>query len=756
VGTYKVRITGPFNPFPGLESVATNFTLSTGNALVLDQPQPATVLLGTDVVLTSRAGGDRNQRSVQWRRNGAQILGEDTDTLRLPAITLAQAGDYTFRVDNRVGTRATSAISQPAAVVVVENPGLVVAGQIGKTVRLTVNVANPPRVRPTFKWMKNGIEIPEKGFSGRYTGTETKTLTITKLELTDADVFTCRVTGAAGTDPVVGGTQYLRVYDGVPAIVTTTPPPVGRVGATYSWKVPVTSDLPPDSSNPVPGRVAPDRYSATGLPPGLKINATTGVISGVPTAATRTAPGYAVTITVSNGVRATPAQAAAARWQTFIDIKPLPLGVAGTYAGPVERSSVLNSQMGGRFDMTVTTTGSISGRLVLGATTLPFKGAFNMPIDPLTGDLTAPITASIPIPATRTTPALSVDFALGITPPAVAGQPPVTVLVGSPAITAYGGTPRQVAVAFSAWRNNFAARAVADVSMTAAAFQGIYNFAFALPLADPLVANDGKVPQGSGFASMNVAVAGTYILSGRTADGESLTGSAWVGPQGQCFLFAPLYTTTPKGSLLGRFEILSGATPAENDISGNLDWIRPANPRATHRLYKNGFGLPGTPVTEPVGLELFGGRFLPPPAAGTFFDLNPAVPGPVNFQADLTFSEDRALSAPIAMDDPLNYNPNLTGITVKARTVVTPLPTVFASTRLAPVHSTGAFSGSFIIKDNNNLTRRSSFQGLMVPVRAGPSVDKVGLGYFILDQRPVGLEKPTTSPQRSGLVQLQD
>lgn len=127
-------------------------------------------------------------------------------------------------------------------------------------------------------------------------------------------------------------------------------------------------------------------------------------------------------------------------------------------------------------------------------------------------------------------------------------------------------------------------------------------------------------------------------------------------------------------------------------------------------------------------LDVFGGRYLVPAATGTMFDLNPAVPGPVNISASLTFAENRKLIGSIAMDDP-TYNPSYNGITVKARSVVTPLPSSLAKTTLTPVHNTGAFSGNFAIQDNNRLIRRSTFQGLMIRVRSLGA--RIWLGWVI-------------------------
>lgn len=749
VGTYQVKVIGPFNPAPGLLSQVCDFTLSSGNAVVLDAPVSQTLLQGDDMVLTAQAGGDNNRRVLQWRRGATQLFGEESDTLNVPDITLAQAGEYTFRVDNVNQTtgKASYATSTPAFVVVVENPGRIVAAQVGKSVKLTVNVGAPSKVKPLFRWRKNGFEVTENGFGGRFKGVTTKTLSIDKLELEDSDVYTCEVTGAAGTSPVIGGTTYLNVYNQGPALVKTTAPDAGMVGAVYAWKIPVTSDLAPTTEFD-PALVTPQKYEVKGLPPGLKVDALTGWITGRPTAVSKLPSGYPVTIQVSNAVKlTTPEAIAAAKWDTVINISALPAGIAGTYAGPVERSD-LNQTLGGRFDMTVSSTGAISGKLTMGSdASRSFTGAFDLQFDNA-GVLTAAPTAKIFIAATKTAPALTLEFGLGITAATNLTDPPVTVL-STPTITAKTGT-----VAFEAWRNNFGRSVVVGAARPATEFVGLYNMAFGLETGAPLVGNDA-VPQGAGYASFTVGSSGSYTLAGKTADNEKLTGAAWVGPDGQCFVFQPLYTTKPKGSLLGSFQITKGAEPRDNDITGGFDWVRPANPKS--RLYKNGFGLAGMTVAAPVALEVYGGFYSPTVATGTLFDLDPLNPGPVDFLADLQFSEDGNFDGSGDVDT--LTNPNLSGVTVRAGSKLD-IPYVTALTKIAAT-KTGGLSGSFKLVDGA-LKRSVSFQGLAVrkllsapdaPVRI---TDVIGVGYFIIDQKPVGLEKPTTSPQESGIFIFQD
>jgi len=797
-GAYRVRVTGPFET---VLSTISNVTITSGPAVVLDSPVSQTVLAGANVNLSAVPGGDNNARVLSWKFGSSVILGEVTDTLQLPNITLAQAGAYTFNVSNKVIAtgKTTSAPSAPAYITVVENPNRIVAGQLGKSVKLTVVVKTDAKVKPTYTWFKNGGPLPAENIPGttkpRFVPA-TNTLTINALKLTDSDTYTCQVTGAAGTAPVIGGTHFVRVFDASPEIVKTTPPPAGMVGSFYSWKIPVSSDVAATLGNPLPveWKKTPLTYAVAGLPAGLKLDAATGMITGRPTAPNKIVNNvevpYSVKFTVTNAVKAAAGAATdATTWTTTMDINALPLGMAGVYAGPVERSAALNSNLGGRFDMTITPAGAYSGKLTLGVDAArAFAGAFTLNLNGA-GDLVGAPATSVTIPGTKTSPPLTISFTLSITAPVTPGDPPVTKLI--PATIAY----RTDSVNFAAWRNNFAAKALTGAAKLPSDYvivvpppppapgkpvaaptykPAIYNFAFTLPSGDPLVTNV-NVPQGAGYAAFTVSTAGAYSLAGRTADNESLTGSYWVGPEGEMFIFQTLYTAIPtatptRGSILGQLqiELNSLATSDDNDLSGNLTWVRPAQPLASKgRLYKAGFGLPSTPsVPTPVNLVAFGGRFLAPAATGT-------VLGAPTTTASLEFSENGDF-LPDGADVASATNPNqLDNITLAAGSKVTmaskvaPInPALTAVTTMA--HGTGLLAGSFTLADpvvgiTKPVLRKSTFMGLTIRTRTSglgiePRVTKTqGFGYFILEQL-VGPPpaKQAETVQRSGIFIFED
>lgn len=738
-GSYQVRVKGKFQA-TGILSKVCKVTITETDAVVVEMPQSQTVLAGTTVTLSGVAGGLSTGRALSWRRGGSVILGEVTDTLILPNMTVAQGGDYYFGVTNIVGGKTKVATSEPAYVVVVDNSTRIVAGQVTKSVKLTALVGTPSKVKPIYQWLKDGQPLPASPIKDKFKAA-TNSLTINKLTEEDAGTYTCRVTGAPGTAAVVGATHYVQIFTQAPEFVKTTPPPTGMVGHSYSWKIPTVSDVAPTMGDPSPDAwlKTPATYAVVSkgkLPAGLKLDAATGLITGRPTAATD-AVSKLITFSLRNGASPT-----VVTWETELVILPLPQGIEGTFAGPIERSSMFNAGLGGRFDMQVARTGTFTGKIILGVEAArSFAGAFSLNYDNA-GNLLAPPSVTLTIPGTKTAVPVTISFSLNIS-----GAPAAT------RITAASISYRTDSVSFSGWRNSF------STTNPATLYQDLYNTAITLPHGSDNIGNV-NVPQGNGYATFKVAVDGRYTFTGRTADNEALTGAYFVGPAGEAFIFQTLYASTPKGSvpargsLLGNMTIVrnGGTNSDDNSVTGTLDWVRPPNSKS--RLYKDGFGLTGTPVTSPVSLAVYGSRFiLKDRKTDSVFGM-PTTTGTVEF------SEDRDY-LPANGDVVSAVNPNSIGnVSIGLGSTVF-IPDATTPTKKSAVttvsinHATGLVTGSFNLVDTvagKPLKRKATIMGLIVRKRIDiNSSITTGTGFFILDQLPGG----STSPQRSGIFKIE-
>ena len=113
--------------------------------------------------------------------------------------------------------------------------------------------------------------------------------------------------------------------------------------------------------------------------------------------------------------------------------------------------------------------------------------------------------------------------------------------------------------------------------------EGYYSFA--LDLKTPTM--DVTIPQGSGFATFAVNLAGAMRIVGRSADGAAFATSSVLGPQGELALYAPM----PKnlGSVHGWLELSEDAQGhfLENRVSGEPTWVKLADGKS--RVYGAGF-----------------------------------------------------------------------------------------------------------------------------------------------------------------------
>lgn len=123
---------------------------------------------------------------------------------------------------------------------------------------------------------------------------------------------------------------------------------------------------------PLADAAYPAKFSAKGLPSGLKIDAASGIISGVPTKAGE----FSVTVTATGGVNAK----AKPSVTLPISIKPLPAWAQGTFTGYVlsvfeEDEEDMGYTVYGSVSMTVSAAGKITGKMLLNGTSYSFSAA---------------------------------------------------------------------------------------------------------------------------------------------------------------------------------------------------------------------------------------------------------------------------------------------------------------------------------------------------------------------------------------------
>ncbi|MBB5037480.1 choice-of-anchor D domain-containing protein [Prosthecobacter dejongeii] len=654
-------------------------------------PRSQVVKLGSTATLSVTAGPD--VQSYLWRKNSRPVPGATGASLTFTSTQLTDAGTYTVHVTG--GQPVSSLDSSAARLAVVEDSEKTLALQERKAVTLTAKAAGP---NLQYEWKKVGGPSLEEG--PNLMGKFTPSLTLKNLLTAQSGTYVCEVKTGDST-ATAGATTHLRIYHDVPIVNATQNLKEGIVGGSF-YHVIRTSELV---------HKTPLSYAAKNLPPGLKVNAKTGEITGIPTK-----PGTyeEVLLIATNGV-------GSGQSRQTITIEPYPTGLAGAYVGLAERHAVVNQRLGQRLDLTLTSLGGFSGSLTQGSVKMPFKGQLTL----VSGGAALPFGQvqiqppgkPLPAPLTLT---FEVDFAnhrLTQASVAASGQQ----------------------VPLTAWHQKWNAKGPA-----ASAFQGLHTFGLRLKEASGLT-GDADVPQGWGYGSFTPLADGKLIAAGRTADGEKFTCASVLGPQGEVLMYQALYTTPVKGSLLGLLtldpEMLND--PDDNTVTGALTWTRPASALASARLYKAGFGLPGTPEEDPVPLEAVGARHVPP-VGPTDVILNLQA-GVQNGRVEFDFAEIETTSD--NPDQDLN-------IALKSKITAFAPASNPAATRLSAVVTTGLLSGSFTLTDApsagaKEIKRSVTLQGLLI--REG--VNYRGVGYFLLPALP-SPGGPVATPILSGSVLL--
>jgi len=332
-------------------------------------------------------------------------------------------------------------------------------------------------------------------------------------------------------------------------------------------------------------------YGASGLPAGLSINATTGLISGTPTT-----PGTSTfTLSAQNSYGiSVPVNVRMAVGSL------LPL-TAGNYLGLVGANPVINNELGGSMKFSISSSGAFTGQLVLGTSSYQLKGSFSS-----SGN------ATVPIPKTP----LTADLTLALDN---SNGGVITGSIGD-------GTNSAVVVSEQiVWNAK---------TRPATAYVGMFNMLFK-PDAGSVAS-----PQGYGFATAKVDAGGAVRISGRLSDNTALSYSGSLWGDGVIPMSVLLYSK--KGSFLGGLAIDSTvATRPLTSVNistgadGTVRWVKLASGKGN--LYPAGFT---------ANLTASGSEYLPPPKGTRVIGLVGTSP---NAYATANFSSGNATDTAVPL-----------------------------------------------------------------------------------------------------------
>ena len=680
-------------------------------------PASQIVPLGQPVPFNAVASG--GTLSYQWLKNNMTIPGATSGSYNLAAATLANAGGYSVTVTNAAGF-ATSGVANLGVLRVVPASVTLINGN---TLTLTASAAGPGLV---YRWLKNNTAMDDGTNSANslsvIAGAHTTKLTVTKTAAADNGSYTCLVTMP---DPQTSG-AHLSLSSGVFTVNVTSKPVLDSFSAG-PWIVGgVVGDFITAQNNPT-------SFTLTGQPAGVTIDAS-GHLHGKPMVPITQPTIYHLVITARNaaGVALIPAVA-------DVTVNPLPVAAVGTFNGLVERDADTASGLsanatktlsfGGSLSLSTLATGGFSGKLTLGTLSYSFVNQF------VAAAIGANPTATVTIPRTLPLHNLTLTFAIDKDTGELIG----TVTDGVIA------TPVNV----HAWRGT------APLAALVGSYTSVLDFT---PGQTPDPTGNLDYPQGYGFGTLTVYATGSVTWTGKLSDGSAMVANTTVGSAGQIPLHFMLYTTPGSAHGWVQVSLDSTSTPTNAGqplLDGALDWVKDAQATtSTNHNYKAGFLL------NRLQLTVAGGKYVKPTA--TVLGIVDQV-SPTN--ARLAFSAGGLAGSPPIADASMAVQLNSTLFRITgANTVVMPTGASAnpATLTLALTASSGAFSGSFVLKDLDPtnptstamLSRTVHYYGLIVQ---RVSVNKA-LGFFLLSKLPEnGPPKTTlaTSDILSGSVELE-
>jgi PKD repeat protein len=477
-----------------------SFTASGAATLAItSQPTAQSAVTGTTATFSVTASGT-TAVTYQWRKAGANISGNasaTTSTLSLTNVQAADAASYDVAVTNVSGTILSNAVTLTVttAAPVITNSPLTAGGTVGTAFSFTIVASGSP-TSYTATPLPAGLSIAGATgvISGSPTAVGTTSVLLGAINGTGTGNATLTITvAAAGVAPVItnspltaGGTvgtafSFTIVASGSPTSYTATPLPAGlsiagatgvisgsptAVGttsvllgatngtgtgnATLTITVAAAGVAPVITNSPltaagtngtpfsftITASGSPTSYSASPLPAGLSIVASTGVITGTPTATGTTSVVLGATNATGTGNATLTITVAAAGTAPIITNSPLTAagttGVAFSYTITASGSPTSYSATPLPAGLSIVAlTGVITGTPTTVGTTSVLLGATN-------GSGTGNATLTITVAAAGTAPVITSS---SVTAAATSGTPFSYTITASGVPTSYSASP---------------------------------------------------------------------------------------------------------------------------------------------------------------------------------------------------------------------------------------------------------------------------------------------------------------------------
>jgi hypothetical protein len=306
-----------------------------------------------------------------------------------------------------------------------------------------------------------------------------------------------------------------------PPAITSALISIATVGQPFSYQITAKNN--------------PTSFNATGLPNGLSVDTSSGLISGTAT----TGGIYPVSISATSF---------AGTGTETLKLTVNYTKVAGTYKGLV---AVGGTDLG-MFQLTLTPTGLFTGKVTIPGKTYAVKGTFSS-----SGTCGATITIG--------TTKLDLDLAIDPAIPDVTGSIAAITPTGTANYLVSGNFPE-----------------VFKAGSPPPSASGTYTVMI------PAVSGTGTTtPNLPGYGTMTVSSKGAITLSGKLSDGTAVVVHSQLNNDGQTWtLFELLYPGKAPGCIAGTMTFESGIN---SDCDGPLEWDKPLE--ATAKSYPGPFSI---------------------------------------------------------------------------------------------------------------------------------------------------------------------